>query len=199
MKNFYSGMLVMLALMLAIVMGVVALAESAEPAAPELPAIESVPAATEPNGSAEATGPAADSTALQDALNAYNQARQSSRMEDLESELNGFVASGKLTQAQADLILNHYKEQESLRNGVCPNCGYAFQNDGGFGRGGRMNGGKGGRGGHGMRGFGQQMAPSQSDTQANGTAFENDMMFDDDMMFEGGMQVMPNISGLEGI
>ena len=118
MKHFYSGMLVTLALVLAIVMGVVALAENAET---ETPAIEEAPAVTEPTGDAEAPADATESTALQDALNAYNQARQSSKVENLEAELNGYVASGKLTQEQADVILNYYKEQESLRNGVCPN------------------------------------------------------------------------------
>ena len=178
MKQFYSGMLITLALVLAIVMGLVAMAESAEPETALPPAVEE----TAPEAAADDAAPAesTDSTALQDALNAYNAARQSTQAENLEAELNGYVASGKLTQAQADLILKYYNDQQSLRNGVCPNCGYQFENNGGFGKGGRMNGGKGGRGGMGgkggMRGFGgrSMTAPDdgQSSGQANGTAFD---------------------------
>ena len=188
MKHFYSGMLVMLALMLAIVMGVVALAESAEPEAALPPAVEEAPEAEAP---AEDSAAASDSTALQDALNAYNAARQSSRVESLEAELQSYVASGKLTQEQADLILNYYNEQESLRNGVCPNCGYQFQDNGGFGRGGRMNGGRGGHGGkggmRGMNGFNQQPGGDQGNTQTNSATFDD------------AWQVMPESSDFEGI
>ena len=188
MKHFYSGMLVMLALMLAIVMGVVALAESAEPAAALPPAVEEAPEAEAP---AEDSAAASDSTALQDALNAYNAARQSSRVESLEAELQSYVESGKLTQEQADLILNYYNEQESLRNGVCPNCGYQFQDNGGFGRGGRMNGGRGGHGGkggmRGMNGFNQQPGGDQGNTQTNSATFDD------------AWQVMPESSDFEGI
>ena len=166
MKNIFSGMLITLALVLVTVLGVAALAETVSPEVPDLPAVESAPEASDAQSDAAA---GTDSAALQDALNAYNQARQSSRMESIEAELKDFVASGKLTQAQADLILNYYKERDALRNGTCPNCGYEFQNGGGFGRGGRMNGGKGGRGGRGMRGFGQQYADNtQSGAQPNG-------------------------------
>lgn len=183
MKQFYSGMLITLALVLAIVMGVVAMAESAEPEAALPPAVEEAPAAS-------AGDDASDSAALQDALNAYNEARRSAQTEDLEAELNGYVASGKLTQAQADLILKHYNDQQSLRSGVCPNCGYQFSDGTGFGKGGRMNGGKGGRGG--MRGFGSRSVNGQNSQnsqsgQANGAAFQ----------FEG--EAALNADGLEGI
>ena len=188
MKHFYSGMLVMLALVLATVMGVVALAESAEPEAALPPAVEEAPEVEAP---AEDSAAASDSTALQDALNAYNAARQSSRVESLEAELQSYVESGKLTQEQADLILNYYNEQEPLRNGVCPNCGYQFQDNGGFGRGGRMNGGRGGHGGRGgmrgMNGFNQQPGGDQGNTQTNSATFDD------------AWQVMPESSGFEGI
>lgn len=197
MKHFITGIVIALALVTAIVMGVVALAETAEPETALPPAVGEAPAATQPDEGASAATD--DSAALQDALNAYNAARQSGRIEDLETELNGYVAAGKLTQAQADLILNYYKEQEALRNGVCPNCGYQFQNNGGFGKGGRMNGGKGsrggrgGRGGQGMRGYGQQSIdgqqpnPDQGDAQTNGASWE------------GEWQVMPNVYDFDTI
>ena len=92
-----------------------------------------------------------DDTALMDAFKAYREAKSSSHEEALETELQGYVESGKLTQAQADLILNWYKEQQAMRDGTCPNCGYQFQN--GFGgKGGRMNGGMNGMSNMGGRG-----------------------------------------------
>ena len=197
MKQFFSGMLITLALVLAIVVGVVAIAESAETEAPQLPATEQAPAEAAPEAEAPATE-STDSTALKEALDAYNAARQSSKVEGLEAELKGYVESGKLTQEQADLILNYYNEQQSLRNGTCPNCGYAFQNNGGFGKGGRMGGkggrGHGGRGGFGgMNGFGQM--PSQGQLpgttpdagSANGTAFEPEWDFEMDEATVGGI------------
>ena len=185
MKQFYSGMLVMLALALALVLGVVALAESVEGEATQPAVTEEAPAAETP--AAEASSE--DAAALQEALDAYNSARQSSRTESLEVELDGYVASGKMTREQADLVLKHYKDQEALRNGVCPNCGYQFQNNGGFGRGGRMNGGKGGRtngGRGGMRGFGQRPSQNQGGGQTNSAS-------------GAGLQPMPFASGSEGI
>ena len=199
MKHFFSGMILTLALVLAIVVGVVALAETAEPQAPELPAVEDAqPSDEAAEPEAPATDTATDATALQDALNAYRAAKESSHAEELETELNGYVASGKLTQEQADLILNYYNEQQSLRNGTCPNCGYAFQNNGGFGKGGRMGGkggrGHGGRGGFGgMNGFGQapsmdqQPGATPDSGSANGTSFEPDWDFQADEDTFGGI------------
>jgi len=198
MKHYFSGMMIALVLVLALVVGAVAMAENTEPEAPELPPVEEVqpeqPEAQQPAGDASTNDTATNDTALQEAFDAYRAAKQSGRQEELEAELKGYVKSGKLTQEQADLILNYYKEQESLRNGTCPNCGYQFQN--GFGKGGRgmgggrgMMGGKGGRGmgGCGMRGqqptFGQQ----PTDGQANGTAFVPDS------------QALTGMAGSEGI
>ena len=139
MKNFVIG----IALALVLTLGIVAFAESTPDATvPEAPAETATTDTTVPETPAKST----DSTALQDALTAYNQARQSTYTENLEAELKGYVESGKLTQEQADLILKYVKDQEALRNGVCPNCGYQFQNGG---KGGHMKGGFGGRGGRG--------------------------------------------------
>ena len=179
MKHFYSGMLVMLALVLATVMGVVALAESA---GTEAPAVEEAPAAEAPSADANA----ADDAALQAALDAYRSARQSAQAESLEAELNGYVAAGKLTREQADLILKYYKDQEALRSGACPNCGYQFAN--GFGKGGRMGSGKNGRGNGGfgqggrggMRGFNSQPSNPGTGSGANGMAFTDDGQADTD-------------------
>ena len=161
MKHYLSGMVIALSLALVLVMGVVALAENA-PQAPELPAANAPQTPEEAPDNAQAS----DDTALQAALKALQEARQSDHAQDLQAELDGYVAAGKLTQEQADLIMNHYKEQQALRNGTCPGCGYQFQN----GKGGRMNGnGRGGRGGFGGNGgsmnggFGGRMMPGRAD------------------------------------
>lgn len=186
MKNIARIAFVLTALALALILCLAAIAETVEPETPELPAVEdAVPAEEAPAEEAptESTTPAADASAdiaLQDALNAYRAAKQSSRVENIESELNAFVASGKLTQEQADLILKYYKGQAALQNGTCPNCGYQFSSGkGSHGMGGR--GGKGGRGGrggkgmHGMGGYGYsaQGSQTQNDNAANGTAYED--------------------------
>ena len=195
MKHTFIGMMIALMLVLTLVIGVVALAESTESEIPETPAVEQTQpeqAPAEPD--APATDASADSTALQDAFKAYKEAKSSSHQEELETELKGYVESGKLTQEQADLILNYYKEQQSLRNGTCPNCGYQFQNgqskggrmNGGFGgKGNRANGGFGGKGGRGM--MGQQPSQNQSTGSADG------------MAFVPGIQAAPDMSGDESI
>ena len=190
MKHFFTGMMMALALVTALIVGVVALAESAAPEAPALPSIEEA----QPEQQQPAADAATDNTALQQAFDAYRAAKQSTRQEALEEELKGYVESGKLTQEQADLILKYYKDQQALRDGTCPGCGYQFQS--GSGKGGRMsggrgmNGGKGGRMG-GSRGMfnGQQPASGQQQMpgQGNGTSFIPDA------------QAVPGANGDDGI
>ena len=195
MKHFFSGMLIAFTLVAVLITGVIALAENAAPEIPELPSVEeSQPEQAQPEQDAQqpAADASSDNTALQDAFDAYRAARQSDQQEELEAELKSYVASGKLTQEQAGLILNYYKEQEALRNGTCPNCGYQFQN--GFGKGGHGMGGRGMKGGKGGRMFGGMNMPSQqpfaqqsTDSQASGTAFEF------------GAQTIPFMDGTEDI
>ena len=195
MKHFFSGMLIAFTLVAVLITGVIALAENAAPEIPELPSVEeSQPEQAQPEQDAQqpAADASSDNTALQDAFDAYRAARQSDQQEELEAELKSYVASGKLTQEQADLILNYYKEQEALRNGTCPNCGYQFQN--GFGKGGHGMGGRGMKGGKGGRMFGGMNMPGQqpstqsgTDSQASGTAFEF------------GAQTIPFMDDTEGI
>ena len=197
MKHFFSGMMIALAMVTALVVGIAALAEATEAEVPELPSVEEAQPeqeAQQPEQDAQqpAADASSDNTALQDAFDAYRAARQSGQQEELEAELKSYVASGKLTQEQADLILNYYKEQEALRNGTCPNCGYQFQN--GFGKGGHGMGGRGMKGGKGGRMFGGMNMPGQqpstqsgTDSQASGTAFEF------------GAQTIPFMDGTEGI
>ena len=195
MKRYFSGMLIALSLALVLVLGVVALAEN-DTQAPELPAAGDLEAPAEVPAADDAQAPAGeaqsnqDNTALQDALQAYREARQSSHEQELQDELDGYVAAGKLTQEQADLIMNYYKECQSMRNGTCPSCGYQFQNGNGGrmngngrgGKGGRMNGGFGGRGGR-MNGDFGFPAPGTP----NGMSAQPDMQAAPQMDAEGGI------------
>ena len=145
MKNYIIG----IALALALVMGVVAFAETAEPATDPVPAMTEEASAEEaaPEAPADEAAKADDNAALQEALEAWRSARESKRVDDLTEELNGYVEAGTMTQEQADLILNSVKERMAAKNGECPNCGYQFQN-----KGGRMGGQKGQHGGRMMQG-----------------------------------------------
>ena len=141
MKNYIIG----IALVLALVMGVVAFAETAEPSTDPVPAVteEAPTEEAAPAAEAEQTD---DNAALQEALEAYRSARESKRVDDLTEELNGYVEAGTMTQEQADLILNSVKERMAAKNGECPNCGYRFQNNAPW-----MGGQKGQRGGRMMQ------------------------------------------------
>lgn len=195
MKHYFSGMLIALSLALVLVLGVVALAEN-DTQVPELPAAGDLEAQAEAPAADDAQAPAdeaqstQDNTALQDALQAYREARQSSHEQELQDELDGYVAAGKLTQEQADLIMNYYKERQSMRNGTCPSCGYQFQNGNGGrmngngrgGKGGRMNGGFGGRGGRMNGDFGLNTPGTP-----NGMSAQPDMQAAPQMDAEGGI------------
>ena len=157
MKNTIIG----IALALALVMGVVAFAETAEPATDAIPAVtEEAPVedttTQTPAAEAEKTD---DDAALREAMEAYRSARESKRVDELTEELNGYVEAGTMTQEQADLILNSVKERMAAKNGECPNCGYQFQNNAP-----KMGGQKGQRGGRMMQGG--QMPGNQA--QPNG-------------------------------
>ncbi len=145
MKNYIIG----IALALALVMGVVAFAETAEPATGPVPAVTEEAAAEEaaPETPADEAPKADDNAALQEALEAYRSAQESKCVDDLTEELNGYVEAGTMTQEQADLILNSVKERMAAKNGECPNCGYQFQNSAP-----KMGGQKGQRGGRMMQG-----------------------------------------------
>ena len=194
MKRYLNGMMVALTLVLALVLGAVALAENAAqeateaPSAPETAAPEEAAPETEQLSDAEAQE---DSAALKDALKAYKAARQSSRQEALEAELNSFVEAGKLTREQADLILEYYTEQKSLRDGTCPNCGYQFR----MGKGASLNGSDKGGARHGRTGGSR----GTSDQQPSGRQSAPDKKSKEDpatgTSFLPGAEVMPETSG----
>lgn len=138
-----------IALALVLTLGMAAFAETAPQDAPgmmqeqpEAPADQTPAAEEEAPAEDEETKAEDDGTALKDAMDAYRAARAAKNAETLEEELNGYVEDGSMTQEQADLILNKYKEQQARRNGECPNCGYKFSNNGQNCRGMKGFGGK---------------------------------------------------------
>ena len=161
MKNTIIG----IALALALVMGVVAFAETAESATDPVPAVTEEAPAEEaaPEAPADEAPKADDNAALQEALEAYRSARESKRVEDLTEELNGYVEAGTMTPEQADLILNSVKERMAAKNGECPNCGYQFQNNTP-----KMDGQKGQRGGRMMQGGQMPGNQAQPNSPMNG-------------------------------
>ncbi len=114
--------IIALTLAMALVLGVVALAEATDSTLPAEQTEQTAPenAAAEPPVAEETTPedaaaqtPATEEATLQDALKALDDARFSTRMDELQAELNDYVAAGKLTQEQADLIMNSMKEKQS--------------------------------------------------------------------------------------
>ena len=139
-KNMNKTMMAML-LVLAMAFGAMALAETIPD---EPPTLEEVPAIETP-AEEPAQEPATDeNAALREAMDALRNARQSDRLAALEEELQKYVAEGKLTQEQADAILNQYKARAEQRaNGQCDgDCMNGRKGRGGMGNG-RMNGGMG--------------------------------------------------------
>ena len=81
---------------------------------------EQTPATAAAETTAETTEPAAAETnATEEALAAYkalkSEKRAQKRLDALKEELAAFVAEGKLTQEQADLILQYYTEKLASR------------------------------------------------------------------------------------
>ena len=108
--------IIAMTLILALVLSVGALAEVTEP---EAPAAQSELAAPE-----EADEAADDAVTLEDAFKALFEARLSTKLEELQAELDEYVAAGKLTQEQADLIMNSIKERQEAMQG---NGGYDWR------------------------------------------------------------------------
>ena len=161
MKTLSKLGLMILAIALALSLGLTALAEGTADPVPEMPVAGTAVDETQ-----------AKANALNEALTAYSNAKADSRkqayLDSLKQELDAYVAAGKLTQAQADLIYEYYVEQMTLMG----NSGKGFGHDGKGGRNGQNNQemnqngfGKGGR--HGR--FGNTMAPADS-TPPTGTA-----------------------------
>lgn len=152
-RNFWT---ILLAAMVALSLGTFALAEGTDPAAES--AAPAVSAEEAPAASVTAEEAQAAADALNEALTAYQNARLESRREAvldaLKQELDGYVAAGKLTQDQANLILQYYTEQLTLsragsrgKDGMGGYGGMQLdpgaRQQSGFGKGGR--GGRGGR------------------------------------------------------
>ncbi len=144
MKTNGKAILMILALMLALCIGIAALAEGPTDGTTGTTPASETPAVEAPASDAADSEAQAKADALKEALEAYSTAKAESRkqawLDSLKQELDAFVASGKLTQEQADLIYEYYVEQMTLQ-----------QNGRGFGRGGNQ-----GRGG--QEGFGKQVS-----------------------------------------
>ena len=93
---------IILVLVLALTLGITALAEAPETQA-EPPSVDAT---------SSATVSASADPALQEAMDALSAARNSSKVTDLEAELKAYVEAGTLTQEQADLILKAYRDQD---------------------------------------------------------------------------------------
>ena len=117
---------IIIALALALALGAAAIAEVADNTkdvgitAPveekETAPIEEAEATDEAETPAEAPAeiaPADDASALNDALKALRDARQDAHADELKAELNEYVAAGKLTQDQADLILKYVQDRQA--------------------------------------------------------------------------------------
>lgn len=133
MKTMSKIGLMILSAVLVLSLGLTALAEGTPDAAPEAP-----------SAAAAADDAQAKADALNEALTAYSNAKADSRkqtyLDNLKQELDSYVAAGKLTREQADLIYEYYAEQMTLQQ----NNGMDFR-----------RGGKGGRNGQNSRGADQ--------------------------------------------
>ena len=129
-------MILAMTLVLALILGCAAIAEPTDPAqqaelvapnppesslngaqtAPEVDAApENAPAPQEEAAPEQSQ----ESDALADALNALHDARSAKALEALQAELDEYVAAGKLTQEQADLIVKEFQQRQENGRG-CP-------------------------------------------------------------------------------
>ena len=109
--------MMILSVMLAVLVSAGTLAEQTVPGSASVPvtAEESVPDET----LAASESKTGEQASLEKALAAFRALKGSSRVKDtdtLKEELDGFVKEGKLTQKQADLILEYYTEQFTARS-----------------------------------------------------------------------------------
>lgn len=100
-----------IALALALVMGTTAIAETVETVPTEVEAAVDV-STEEAENQAQEKAEDASTITLEDAITALHDARIEARVESLKAELDGYVAGGKLTQEQADLILKQFSEEK---------------------------------------------------------------------------------------
>ncbi len=167
--------IIAITLILALVIGCFALAETTEPTEQATPEEQTEQAFPEEQEVPE-ENTQSDAEALQEAFKALWDARLSSKLDELQTELDEYVAAGKITQEQADLIMNSVKERMEAKQNKqcdCQQCGP---------QGGRMPGMQGGQQQMpqmpGMQG-GQQQMPQMPGMQ-------------------GGQQQMPQAPGMQG-
>jgi len=111
-----------IALALALALGTTGIAETAEPVPTEVEAAADV-STEEAGDQAQVAAEETDSktseasVTLEDALKALREARKEAKLNELKAELDKYVAAGKLTQEQADLILKQFSEKKDQRHG----------------------------------------------------------------------------------
>lgn len=152
-------MILAMTLVLALILGCAAIAEPTDPAqqaeqaelvAPNPPesSLNGVETAPEADAAPEnapapqeeaAPEEAQEADALADALNALHDARSAKALEALQAELDEYVAAGKLTQEQADLIMKEFQQRQENGRG-CPQGGCRMRGKGQNGN--RMGGQK---------------------------------------------------------
>ncbi|MBR0341917.1 MAG: hypothetical protein IJH64_06680, partial [Oscillospiraceae bacterium] len=118
-----------IALALALALGTAAIAEVADTTEDvEITApVEQTETAEEAASTEEAETPAEaapsdDAAALNDAIKAFHEARQAAHTDELKAELDEYVAAGKLTQGQADLILKYVQDRQASKQNDQRGC-----------------------------------------------------------------------------
>ena len=173
-------MILAMTLVLALILGCAAIAEPTDPAqqaeqaelvAPNPPesSLNGVETAPEADAAPEnapapqeeaAPEEAQEADALADALNALHDARSAKAVEALQAELDEYVAAGKLTQEQADLIMKEFQQRQENGRG-CPQGDCRMRGkgqNGDWARGNRMGG---------RKQYGDWQSPDQQQNRGN--------------------------------
>ena len=101
-------------LALALALGTAAMAETVPT---EAAAVASTEEVVQEQATAGETDDSEASVTFEDALKALRDARQEARQDELKAELDGYVAAGKLTQEQADVILKQFSYKTDQKQG----------------------------------------------------------------------------------
>ena len=101
-------------LALALALGTAAMAETVPT---EAAAVASTEEVVQEQATAGETDDSEASVTFEDALKALRDARQEARQDELKTELDGYVATGKLTQEQADVILKQFSDKTDQKQG----------------------------------------------------------------------------------
>lgn len=93
------------------------LTEQTEQAAPAEPEQVEPDEEEDPFAPTEEAGPTETNEGLQEAMNALHDAQITAYEEELQAELDSYIANAKLTQEQAGLIMDDFKSKQDAREG----------------------------------------------------------------------------------